>query len=296
MSVFKTILFFTLVSSPAMTEPAWRAFTNEETAISGAAVCPENSNGGWTCLMAACQSGGPLYLGWSVKGIDLGETLQGDLKVGRLALGNLLFTQIERGESLEYAAVLPREAFGFLDNISSAGTLDISLNGGGMAADFSFAYSGTEVLQRVADQCPVAWDNVPKGDELQSADPFNDVMQIIQSDCSAAGGTADVGDWFVDNTDLNGDGLNDLVFDFGAADCSTLPDNYCGTGGCRQSMWLSDRNGPFTQVYDSGLFGYGVMEDGTLQLNGHGGMCGRVGYMGCEQRYQFDGNRMVRVF
>ncbi len=73
-------------------------------------------------------------------------------------------------------------------------------------------------------------------DPQTSADPAAAAVAENQAECQ---GTASVREGFVRMAEVDGDGVNDLILDYGWLRCGEST-HYCGSAGCRQDIWLSD--------------------------------------------------------
>ncbi len=73
-------------------------------------------------------------------------------------------------------------------------------------------------------------------DPQTSADPAAAAVAENEAQCS---GTASVQEGFLRTAEVDGDGVNDLILDYGRLRCDDLT-GYCGSAGCRQDIWLSD--------------------------------------------------------
>ncbi|MDQ0464044.1 hypothetical protein QO010_001815 [Caulobacter ginsengisoli] len=90
--------------------------------------------------------------------------------------------------------------------------------------------------------------------------------------------------------DVNGDGIADWRVDFEGFYA------WCGTGGCRQELWLGRGDGGVTEV-----FGAQVRElrlkrgkaGAVLDVDYHGSVCGLTGVEECPRRYMWDPAEMA---
>jgi hypothetical protein len=73
-------------------------------------------------------------------------------------------------------------------------------------------------------------------DPQTSADPVAAAVAENEAQCS---GTASVQEGFLRTAEVDGDGVNDLILDYGRLRCDGLT-GYCGSAGCRQDIWLFD--------------------------------------------------------
>lgn len=69
-----------------------------------------------------------------------------------------------------------------------------------------------------------------------SADPAADAVIDNEAACT---GAPSVEAGFVHLADVDGDGVNDLILDYGQLRCDGAT-RYCGSAGCQQDIWLSD--------------------------------------------------------
>lgn len=86
---------------------------------------------------------------------------------------------------------------------------------------------------------------------------------------------------YITRSDVNGDGIDDFIIDFGKIPC--LQDTSCGSGGCHHEIWAS-RNGAWHKVFDA------VVQDlkinrGLVQAATHGSACNQPGYKPCLFRW-----------
>lgn len=88
--------------------------------------------------------------------------------------------------------------------------------------------------------------------------------------------------------DLNGDGLKDWRVDYEHAQ---NPSFFCGTGGCRQQLFMAQPGGGYRLVFDSLLrelkFGKAKGEF-IMDVDFHGSVCGRAGVEECPRRFGWD--------
>ena len=77
-----------------------------------------------------------------------------------------------------------------------------------------------------------------------STDPAADAVADNAASCA---GAATVEEGFVRMADADGDGVNDLLLNYGHLRCDGGV-RYCGSAGCQQDIWLSDPQGGWRLV------------------------------------------------
>lgn len=110
----------------------------------------------------------------------------------------------------------------------------------------------------------------------------------IAAECS---GTGKFGARFESKLDLNGDGVEDYVFDLGDSPCAML---YCGSAGCTQEFWLSAKGG-FKEAYSDNLRAWTIVETGGKRIfvaGMHGSVCGLSGAAPCNMQFTFKGTKL----
>jgi len=88
--------------------------------------------------------------------------------------------------------------------------------------------------------------------------------------------------------DVNDDGVADWRVDFGEA---PNPSFFCGTGGCRQEIWVSEPGDSWRRVMSVGAGDFRLTPrrgGARLDLNFHGTACGGYGAQGCPRSYLWD--------
>ena len=90
---------------------------------------------------------------------------------------------------------------------------------------------------------------------------------------------------FVTQMEINGDGINDYILDYGKFVCGSADQSYfCGTAGCLMQVFVSLPDGAFTKVLDENVrdLRFARVKGRPAMLLGlHGGKCGRAGADPC---------------
>jgi hypothetical protein len=96
---------------------------------------------------------------------------------------------------------------------------------------------------------------------------------------------------FVTQKDVNGDGVNDFIIDYGKLSCSD-GSHFCGTAGCLTQVFVS-LNGNYVKVLDENVrdlhFGR-IHGRAAMQVDLHGIACGRAGAEPCEVTLYWNGS------
>jgi hypothetical protein len=125
-------------------------------------------------------------------------------------------------------------------------------------------------------------------------DPASRAVAENEAFCLGEGGIATVEPGFVRQADVDGDGVNDALIDWGGLACDGRRD-FCGTGGCTQEVWLGDRSGPYRMILSDLILRIDLPEPGRIHLTLDGGACGRSGAEICEQDYRVENGTLVPV-
>jgi hypothetical protein len=107
--------------------------------------------------------------------------------------------------------------------------------------------------------------------------------------CGAA--TIRLGAAFVESRDVNGDGYEDYVLDYGQFACGTDATFFCGTTGCAQEVFVSS-NGRFVKALDENIrsIRFDRIEGRSAMILGlHGSSCGRPGNEACGATLYWNG-------
>jgi hypothetical protein len=132
---------------------------------------------------------------------------------------------------------------------------------------------------------------------LQSLPPIvrKALKEAHASSCKDAKGVT-TGDtiikWgFIAQRDINGDGIDDYVLDYGQVQCGNRQ-GYCGSSGCHTEVFASQDDGTFTKVLDENVlslhFQY-VNGRPAMIIGKHGSVCNRPGYQPCSTTLFWNG-------
>lgn len=121
------------------------------------------------------------------------------------------------------------------------------------------------------------------------------IIADARAECRSVGGKSmTVSGDAVQVFDLNGDGLQDYLVDYGQFRCNGAESIFCGTAGCLVEAVMATSAKQFVRVPMDNLRGYEVVKaDGVtlLQVNLHGSACGQVGAYDCVKRWRYMNGR-----
>jgi hypothetical protein len=91
---------------------------------------------------------------------------------------------------------------------------------------------------------------------------------------------------FLTRRDINGDGVDDFILEYGHFACGASVSLYCGSAGCSTQVFASLSRGKFTKVLDDNVRGIKfetVRGRPAMLLELHGSSCGKVGSAPCSE-------------
>ncbi|TGD96775.1 hypothetical protein [Methylobacterium nonmethylotrophicum] len=102
---------------------------------------------------------------------------------------------------------------------------------------------------------------------------------------------------FVSRKDVNGDGIPDVILDYGAYKCGDQGAPFCGSAGCNTTVFASTGRGGYVKVLDENVRNLKfrtVNGRPAMVLNLHGSACGKAGAEPCPMTLTWNGARFVR--
>ena len=232
-------LAWVLVGVGTASAQDWIAQGSPAEGWTGATACVPGRDGHITalCLSLGCTTGQGPGATLSVSEAALPPQVYATITVGGEVAGVLDFRLDASG--ITYGAPLD-EQDRIVERLRTGNAAEVQLDfqGGQIVHPLSLSGSGTAIDAALA-VCPVAGrpDDPPDPGEA-SENPAADAILEVETDCD---GRVTVEPGFVRQADVDGDGLNDAVLDWGGLRCDGSAFLYCGSGGCRQSVWLADR-------------------------------------------------------
>ncbi len=90
--------------------------------------------------------------------------------------------------------------------------------------------------------------------------------------------------------DLNGDGANDWIVDYGHIECDGSATMFCGSGGCTLQVLISTGRNQWTPKFEDTVRGYSFKPSGgkmILRIEQHGIACRKPGTESCPKSIDF---------
>ena len=128
---------------------------------------------------------------------------------------------------------------------------------------------------------PVALSKAP-----ESLPP--EVQSEIDKDSKSCSDKVTFAKGFMTRRDINGDGIEDFILDYGHFLCGEMSGYYCGSAGCLTQVFVSLSDGKFAKVLDENVRGikFTTLHGRPAMLLGlHGSACGRIGLHRATSRY-----------
>jgi hypothetical protein len=97
---------------------------------------------------------------------------------------------------------------------------------------------------------------------------------------------------FLTRRDINGDGIDDFILDYGHFACGENVSLYCGTAGCSTEVFASLSDGNFVKVLGENVRGIEfrtVRGRPAMLLELHGSACGKAGAAPCSAALYWNG-------
>ncbi len=99
---------------------------------------------------------------------------------------------------------------------------------------------------------------------------------------------------FVTRKDINGDGVDDYILDYGKTICGDLRSYFCGSAGCVTQVFASHPDGTYTKVLDENVQDLSfkrIRGRPAMLLGLHGSSCGRMGAADCGATLFWNGQK-----
>lgn len=129
----------------------------------------------------------------------------------------------------------------------------------------------------------------------RSDNPAAAALRTATADCTALGGSLTAQPGFVQMRDIDGDGLNDAMIDFGLAQCSASFGLYCGTGGCQTELWLATPDKDWRALFAGLVQAVDFPAPGEITFWLHGSACGLPGAEPCTARARIADGALVQT-
>lgn len=284
--ILPLFLSFFVMLQPAAAQDSWSFEPDREGGVQ-AIACPlmdTEVTGNYLCLMVGCAQGQPLRWRLAMAGGGLPDPLRVDFFVDEEPSGFLELVGV--ASDLPYDVqkqVDPERDIALLQALKDGGRAAIALHGAdGETFEHALTLRGSSKAIAAAEElCPLRPAPV--------ADPVALVTDELARECREIGGEIEVLDSFLRREDLDNDGREDLVIEYGSAPCSAALSLHCGSGGCVTDVYLARDEG-YMRAWSDVLRGVSD-EPGepTMALSVHGSACDAAGVVSCVLRVDLSG-------
>jgi hypothetical protein len=104
---------------------------------------------------------------------------------------------------------------------------------------------------------------------------------------------------FISAKDVNDDGVDDYILDYGQFECGARVADYCGSAGCLTQVFVSLSNGKYIKVMYENVrdlrFAHDTKGRPEMLLNLHGSYCGKDGATPCSSTSLWNGHTFAPV-
>ncbi len=265
---------------------------------------------GRVSLQIACDSNrGLSLLAGGTDGYLAGPTLTAFIQVDGVDLNRIDMTPLE-GTPLYIGALDFYQHFGLIETLMAGNGGSIQIIGDDFYGEGALGLRGSRVaLTNVATVCPAAAGQPqaaapqPIAAEPNTGDaeilrydgnifafpPFQQIQRFCDNDVR-------LGDGFLTYSDLDADGYDDIVLNYGEVTCKGSRAQYCGTAGCRTTILMNRRlvstDPPgvlsYWNVVDDNVLRYQFVTDTQILVERSGSSCGKAGNDLCRNWYQYD--------
>ncbi|MEC7762598.1 MAG: hypothetical protein VX874_11890 [Pseudomonadota bacterium] len=255
-----------------------------------AVACPleEDETGNYMCLMVGCDAGQPLRWRVVAAGGDLPDPLRINMFVDEEPSGFLSLRQTASDVPLDYVAqVDPDREVRLLEALRAGGGATMVLDPDGAAIERALSLRGSgRAIASAMEACPMRAPAVE--------DPVASVLSSLEAECKDLGGVLEMVGGFERAEDLDGDGRDDLIIEYGGAPCTTALSLHCGSGGCVSDIYMARDQG-YVRAW-SDVVRDVLNEDGPgVAISVHGSACDLAGAQNCVLRVDLSGESAVVV-
>lgn len=118
------------------------------------------------------------------------------------------------------------------------------------------------------------------------------VRAAIEENIKVCSGKVELSAGFISEKDINGDGVNDFIVEYGSFVCDGSQSFFCGTGGCTTQVFASLPGGKFVTVLDENVRDLKfskIKGRPAMVLDLHGSACGKPGVAPCPRTLLWNG-------
>ena len=142
--------------------------------------------------------------------------------------------------------------------------------------------------------CAAILAGAASADPVTSADPVGRMQAIVTDFC----GKSDYADDWLHRSDLNGDGIDDIVIEYKLA-CYDLPAPFCGASGCMTELWYGLPGERWQLVLRTNMLGIGPVaykDVPAVRIATVGLACGKTHGQICESVNTFSGGEFLTLW
>jgi hypothetical protein len=269
-------LLMIATSVPAQPDTRWRSIGPGQ--VDGvqqvAEVCPLNdaATGNAFCVSIGCGPGEAMRWAISFSGAGaVPDTVAATFSVDGFAFSPIPMTLSNPGFFRFSAAVDPQVHAPLLEALRSGRTGLVFFDTPQVNPQ-SFTLSGSSAaVDPVLRACPVSGPTAV-------SDPEAVIRAELARSCGVRPEALPLRSDLMRRVDIDRDGREDLIFDFGAIDCRDA--SWCGSGGCTQSVWRAEPAGGFKEVFRDTVYSVAAASIPVLSVEAHGSACGLTGAQG----------------
>ena len=121
-----------------------------------------------------------------------------------------------------------------------------------------------------------------------------EVQSEINEDIKDCDGKVKFEKGFLTRRDVNGDGIEDFILDYGHFICGQNATQFCGSAGCVTVIFASLPEGKFVKVLNDNVRGIKfktVHGRPAMLLDLHGSYCGKAGAAPCNETLYWNGEK-----
>lgn len=301
-----------IIGGSASAQERWSV--PEVAVLSGGEVCASTADeDARACFAVGCLGAAPLAFHLYLPGTPTPEVFGATVEVDGGSKSVLVFDTVRDPEN--HRSIVTAETVSLLENLGDGGHMAVTvvLDDRVVIAEFTLAESRV-AIDRALASCPMQDISVPPAGAaevlagsvamLDGEDGFSDeeaalapvarAYSAIGEQCAMQGEGATIGPDFARRTDIDGDGLEDLILDWGGAACPSA--SYCSAEGCQHEIWLRRAAAEgYDLILAQNLREAVVLAPSRISLQRTGVACGLPESETCEQAFAVVGRELVLV-
>lgn len=264
----------------------------------GATACAPGGGGGAVtafCLSIACPGGRRVGAELSVSEGAPKDAVSARVEVDGATAGVLEFRR-EPGGGTWSAPLDGQDALLAALREGSGAVVRLDWKIGGLERPLGLSGSDSAIGEVLAS-CPMGSEAPMSAEALgldvrvfEDEDPVGNAIAANAAFCAAREVTVEPG--LVRMADLDADGVNDAIIDWGSLTCAGSR-AFCGSGGCTTEIWLGHRDGTWRRLVSGLIEAIELPAPGRVLIRLDGGACGRAGAEGCDALFAVEEGGLV---